>query len=103
MSSSTINTVTIELTGPLERAVGQERLQIDWPHAAPLGQLLLRISDDFPSAADLLGDRSRLEPADGDCPPGVLVIRDGEAIPPRLETVIEPGQRLTLMPMISGG
>lgn len=95
--------VWIELTGPLQRAVGEDEVRLDWPNEASLGELLKSLLSSHPEAADLLGDPQTLELPDAAVPSGLLVIRGAIVLPPTLETPIAPGDRLTLMPLISGG
>jgi molybdopterin converting factor small subunit len=95
--------VTLELTGPLERAVGRGEVVIDLNGVHRLGQLIGRLVQAYPAAANIIADESFFEQPSGNLPPGLLVIRDGVAIAAKLDTEIVAGQRLTLMPMISGG
>jgi molybdopterin converting factor small subunit len=57
----------------------------------------------YPAAKNVLGDSSRYTATEGDLPPGLLVVCDSVSLKARLETAVEAGDRLTLMPMISGG
>lgn len=95
--------VWIELTGPLQRAVGEDEVRLDWPGEASLGELLKSLLSSHPDARDLLGDAQSLELPDAAVPAGLLVIRGAIVLPPTLDTPIAPGDRLTLMPLISGG
>lgn len=95
--------LTLELTGPLERVVGHSELTVPAAHDDRLGQVIGRLVRQHPDAASLLADSEYFEQSEGSFPPGFLVIRDGAAIEARLETPVAAGQRLTLMPMISGG
>jgi len=95
--------VTLELTGPLERAVGRGEVVIYLNGENRLGQLVGRLVQEYPAAADIIADESFFQKCEGNLPPGLLVIRDGVAIAAKLDTEIVAGQRLTLMPMISGG
>lgn len=95
--------VILELTGPLERAVGCGEVAIPISDACRLGQVLARLVQDYPAAAAVITDEAFAAQSDGNLPPGLLVIRDGVAIAAKLNTEITAGQRLTLMPMISGG
>ena len=95
--------VWIELTGPLQRAVGEDEVRLDWPSEDSLGEVLKALLSSHPEAGDLLGDARSLELPDAGVPPGLLVIRGAIVLPPTLDTLIAPGDRLTLMPLISGG
>lgn len=95
--------VTLELTGPLQRAVGCGEVVIHLNGEHRLGQLVGRLVQEYPAAADIIAGESFFEQSEGNLPPGLLVIRDGVAIAAKLDTEIVAGQRLTLMPMISGG
>ncbi len=105
MNSTEMNAteIILELTGPLERAVGQSRVCLkDFPGSC-LGDVLTELVRQQPAAASVLGSVDHLQAAVGTLPAGVLVIRDSRPIAARLETPIAAGDRLTLMLMISGG
>lgn len=95
--------VTLELTGPLERAVGCGEVVIQISDGWRLGQVVGRLVQEYPAAAAVIADESFFTQSEGNLPPGLLVIRDGVAIAAKLDTEVADGQRLTLMPMISGG
>jgi len=96
--------ITLELTGQLERAVGRESvtLRIDNPQPS-LGEIMSHLVRAFPNVVDLVGDEDSYASPRGGFPPGFLVIKDGVAIQPYLETEFSAGDSLTLMSMISGG
>jgi len=96
--------ITLELTGQLERAVGRESvtLRIDNPRPR-LGEIMSHLVRAFPNVVDLVGDEDSYASPRGGFPPGFLVIKDGSAIQPYLETEFSAGDSLTLMSMISGG
>ena len=98
-----INGLTLELTGPLARVVGSSEIQIPAVQDDRLGRVIARLVREHPDAAPFLAEASFLEQGEGTFPPGILVIREGAAIAARLDTPVAPGERLTLMPMISGG
>ena len=102
-SSVPANGLTLELTGPLARIVGCGEIQIPSDAHDRLGRVIGRLVRKHPDAAPFLAEASFLEQSEGAFPPGILVIRDGAAIAARLDTPVAPGERLTLMPMISGG
>ncbi len=95
--------VILELTGPLERAVGAAEVTVPLESPPCLGRVISRLVRDHPAAGHYLGDIERFAAAEGDFPAGLLVIREGIALAARLETSVTPGERLTLMPLISGG
>jgi molybdopterin converting factor small subunit len=95
--------ITLELTGPLERAVGRDEVVIAWSGDGRLGDLLRQFCRDYPAAAELLGGDAHWSSPDAAYPAGMLVIRDSAALAPKMETAIAAGDRLTLMPLISGG
>jgi len=95
--------VTLELTGPLERAVGCGEVVICLNGEKRLGQLFCRLVREYPAAADVIADEAFFEQTVGNLPAGLLVIQNGVAIAAKLDTEVVAGQRLTLMPMISGG
>jgi hypothetical protein len=68
-----------------------------------IGGLLARLVAEHPEAGRFLGDGTRLAEATGPLPTAVLVIRDGAALPASLAVEVRPGERLTLLTMISGG
>lgn len=95
--------IILELTGPLERAVGQDEVAIAWSGEGRLGDLLRQFCRAYPTAAELLGGDAHWAGDDAEYPAGILVIRDSAALAPKMETAIAAGDRLTLMPLISGG
>lgn len=95
--------IILELTGPLERAAGRAEVALRCNGEQRLGVVLASLAALHPETAHLLGDVDRFSTATGELPPGILVIRDSQTIPARLETPIAAGDRLTLMPLISGG
>lgn len=95
--------IILELTGPLQNAAGCASVSVSCDGHSTLGMVLLDFIHACPSAAKVLGDPERYRPETGVLPPGLLVIRNAVAIPSRLETTVVGGDRLTLMPMISGG
>jgi len=97
------NQILIELTGTLERAAGCSQVSIPCESSQSLGSIFIRILDEYPATKSVLGDSSRYKSTEGELPPGLLVIRDSVAMKARLETAVNIGDRLTLMPMISGG
>ena len=101
MSEST--RIVLELTGPLERAVGRDEVTIPWTGNGRLGDLLLRFCHDYPAAGEWLDGDGGLGRPDAAFPAGFLVIRDSAALPAKLDTPVVAGDRLTLMPLISGG
>lgn len=99
---SSSDTVTLELTGPLERLVGEGVVQLPVSQRQ-LGEVLAALVEQCPETQEHLGSAAELRHCDGPLPPGFLVIRDGTTVPARLETPIDPGERLTLLSIISGG
>lgn len=96
------DTVTLELTGPLERLVGDGLVQLSIS-TGRLGDVLAALVEQHPQAQEHLGAIAELRDADGPLPPGFLVIREGVTVAARLDTPVEPGDRLTLLSIISGG
>ena len=97
------NQILIELTGPLERAAGRSQVAIPCDSSQTLGAVFAWLLNQYPAAKNVLGDSSRYTATEGDLPPGLLVVCDSVSLKARLETAVEAGDRLTLMPMISGG
>lgn len=97
------NQILIELTGPLERAAGRSQVAIPCEASQTLGAVLAWLLNQYPATKNVLGESSRYAAPEGDLPPGLLVICDSVTLKARLETVVKAGDRLTLMPMISGG
>lgn len=95
--------IVLELTGPLERAVGQEEVAIPWSGEGRLGDLLKQFCEAHPAASEWLDADGGLTRPDAEFPAGFLVIRDSAALSASLETSVTAGERLTLMPLISGG
>lgn len=93
----------VELTGPLRRAAGTDRLEIAADGVTNLAQLLIHIRQILPQTQPFLP----LQPNDAGqshtLPPGLLVARGNEILPPEPTFPLTPGDQLTLMPMISGG
>lgn len=96
-------TITIELSGPLERALSKTVVEVDSPASLTLGELFTRIGEQYPEARRFLGCEADPLPGEGPLPGGLLVIRDSAVLPSRLETTVNVGDQLALMPMISGG
>lgn len=104
MSSVTSQSpVTLELTGPLQRLVGDALVELSVGPASNLGVLLAALVDRFPAAADHLAPAGELRCGEGAMPVGFLLIRDGAAVPASLTTPVTAGERLTLLSVISGG
>jgi hypothetical protein len=103
-SDRPVGGITLELTGQLHRAVGCESvtLRIDNPQPR-LGEIMTHLVRRYPVVVDLVGDEESFASPRGGFPPGFLVIKDGVAIRPSLETEFSAGDSLTLMSMISGG
>lgn len=100
---SITNQILIELTGPLERAAGRSQVAIPFESSRTLGAMFAWLLNEYPATKNVLGDSGRYTATEGDLPPGLLVICDSVTLKARLETVVKAGDRLTLMPMISGG
>lgn len=100
--TDTADRVTLELTGPLENLVGAPSLDLPIGRGR-IGDLLAELVERHPEARGHLAEPAELRRDDGSLPPGFLVIRDGAAVPARLESPIAAGERLTLLSMISGG
>ncbi len=94
--------IRLELTGPIERIVGQSVVELESP-TGTLGGLLAGLVQEHAETSSYLGDAETLGQMDGRLPPGLLVIRGGEVLPGSLATPVVPGETLKLMPMISGG
>lgn len=94
--------IRLELTGPLERIVGQGLVELESP-TGTLGGLLAALVQEHPDTSAYLGDPATWDQGEGKLPSGLLVIREGEALPGSLATPVTPGETLKLMPMISGG
>jgi len=95
--------IILELTGPLERAVGVTEVPLTCAEAETLGRILARLVEKHPAASRFVGEVDGLTSAAGGMPRGLLVVRDSVTLPPSLETAVAAGERLTLMPMLSGG
>lgn len=102
-ATTTAKRLTLELTGPLERAVGAGEVAILAEPDDRLGRVVGQLVRKFPDAAQFLADEAFFQQSEGKFPPGFLVVRDGATIAPRLETPVAAGDRLILMPIISGG
>ena len=93
--------VTLEFSGPLQRAMQTRELTVTGSGACTLASILAALLVAQPRAAQALA-----VPADSvatTLPPGLLVLRNRVLLPLKPETSVTPGERLTLMPMISGG
>ena len=95
--------IILELTGPLQNAAGLRSISVPCHGLCNVGTVLTHLLQACPAAAKVLGDIERYRPQSGALPPGLLIVRDSAAIPSRLETTVASGERLTLLPMISGG
>jgi hypothetical protein len=104
MSSDTPHPpLIIELTGPLRRVVGMDRLLLPACGIHNLGQLLRTLCETYPSAGSWLPLQFDESGCCQSLPPGLLIIRGSELLPGDPSHPISPGEQLTLMPMISGG
>lgn len=95
--------LTLELTGPLERLIGIGVVELPVAAGDSLGDVLAALVDRYPGAAAHLAAAAELRRGDGALPPGFLVVRDGAAVAARLDWSVTPGDRLTLLSLISGG
>ena len=103
MMNKPANEIVIELTGPLERAAGCSQVAIPCESSQTLRAVFAWLLNQYPATKNVLGDSSRYTATEGDLPPGLLVICDCVSLKVRLETSVKVGDRLILMPMISGG
>lgn len=104
MSSVTSQSpVTLELTGPLQRLVGDAPVELGVGPASNVGELLAALVDRFPAAAEHLATAEQLRRGEGTMPAGFLLIRGGAAVAASLTTPVTAGERLTLLSVISGG
>ncbi|MFM7058738.1 MAG: MoaD/ThiS family protein [Planctomycetota bacterium] len=95
--------VTVELTGPLRRAAGTERVAVPCSIRITLSDLVEQLRELYPGTAGHLA-MSRDET--GRCsglPAGLLVLREHQLLPTDPEFVVDAGNHIVLMPMISGG
>ncbi|MFB6353326.1 MAG: ubiquitin-like small modifier protein 1 [Halobacteriales archaeon] len=91
--------VTIKLYGPPGSVVGRSVLEREVPAGATVGDVFDGLVEDHPDLAGyLLTD-------DGEVPPGTNVTLEKTAIERRqgLETVLEDGDVLRLLPAMEGG
>ena len=95
--------ITLELTGLLARAGSRNEVRFPAEGSLQIGDVLAQLVREFPVTAEILGSETRLTAEDGNLPSGLMIIRDGSVLPFRLETMVSPGDRLMVMPLISGG
>lgn len=95
--------VHVELTGPLRRAAGTDRLTITIETAPTLAQLLTQLRQILPQTQAFLPLQFNEA---GECcalPPGLLIARGSQMLPSAPLFPLTSGDQLTLVPMISGG
>jgi hypothetical protein len=97
------NNILIELTGPLERAAGCSQVQLPCDSPLSLRTIFIQLLAEYPATGSVLGNVERHSSPEGYFPPGLLVICDSFAIKAGPDTLVDPGHRITLMSMISGG
>ncbi len=93
--------VTLEFSGPLQRNMQTSELTVQGSGPCNISSVLTALLHSQPAAAAALG--ATPESVSETLPPGLLVLRNRVLLPLRPETSLQPGERLTLMPMISGG
>lgn len=93
--------IILELTGPLERVLGRATVTLDCPQEQPATRVFRQLLREYPELEPYLGrdDGSECFP----WPRGLLLVRDSQMLPPSPATRVHPGDRLTLVQMISGG
>jgi hypothetical protein len=93
--------VTLEFSGPLQRAMQSGELTVQGSGPCTISTVLAALMHTQQAAVGALGVSP--ETVSDKLPPGLLVLRNRVLLPLRPETTVTPGERLTLMPMISGG
>jgi sulfur carrier protein ThiS len=93
--------VHLEFSGPLQRAMQTSELTVQGSGTCTISTVLAALLHSQPAAAASLGIAP--ETVASALPPGLLVLQNRVLLPLRPETIVQPGERLTLMPMISGG
>jgi len=100
MSSGSI---VLVLTGPLHKATGLQEVALPCRETCSLGEVLGQFLRQYPAAVSVCGLTNLSDSPLDRIPPGLLVLRDNALLPLIPSTEIGSSQRLTLMPMISGG
>lgn len=93
--------VTLEFSGPLQRAMQFTELTVQGSGPCTISSVLAALLHSQPAAANALA--ASPETVSRTLPPGLLVLRNRTLLPLHPDTTVTPGERLTLMPMISGG
>ncbi|MFZ9089198.1 MAG: MoaD/ThiS family protein [Planctomycetaceae bacterium] len=95
--------ITVELTGQLQHHLQQEQLCLECGQNPTLAGVLFALTTHSPKTAEILGTEVALPEQQTALPPGLLIMRDGLMLPLQPGTPVSDGDRLTLIPMISGG
>jgi hypothetical protein len=95
--------ITLELTGALERVIGRSHVTLHCSQEQPATELFRRLLHEYPALKLYLGRHDGDDSERFSWPRGFLLVRDSQMLPSSPDTIVYPGDRLTLIQMISGG
>ncbi len=96
-------TITVELTGQLQHHLQHEQLTLDCSQTPTLAGVLGALAIAAPASIGILGEAITAPQELTALPPGLLIMRQQAMLPRDPQTAVSDGDRLTLIPMISGG
>jgi molybdopterin converting factor small subunit len=99
----TVGVVQVELTGPLRRSAGADHVAVPSGASLTLAELIEQLRQLYPATAPHLTVAVDGSGLCSGLPAGLLVLRNHQLLPSDPGFVVEAGDHLTLMPMISGG
>ncbi len=95
--------LTVELSGPLENLLGQDQVRLQVPSDCRIVDVFAALLKEHPQVADYFGLAELSVGSQETLPAGVLVVQDDRSLPLKPDTMIDCGQPVALMALVSGG